>query len=94
MNKLIKGEAIMTLVNCTKSCLGIFDTKSYQNVEIYEIPTNYETFQRVSKGIKKCRHCHKELDDWEKVVCIQWHFENNKKTRVSYQCYACASGRM
>ena len=84
----------MTLVNCTKSCLGIFDTETHADVTIYEIPTDYKTFNKFHKGVKTCKNCHKELSDWEKVVCIQWHIENKKKTKVSYRCYACAQERM
>lgn len=84
----------MTLIQLTKSSLGIFDTETHRDVDVFEIPIDYKTWTRVSQGVKKCRHCHKELDDFEKVVCIQWHFENNKKTKVSYRCYQCAQERM
>lgn len=84
----------MTLVKLTKSCLGIFDTETHQNVDVYEIPIDFKTWNKVFKKERKCRWCHKELDDWEKTVCIQWHFKNKKKTKISFRCYQCAQRDM
>ncbi len=84
----------MSVVKLTKSYLDPFaisDIYEDCSVEEIEIPIDYKTWIKVYKGIKKCRVCHKELNNWEKSINIQWHYDNKKKGRISYRCYGCAN---
>lgn len=84
-------SAVILTKSYSQEPIAIDNIYEGATIETLEIQLDHKKWHKVYDKVRHCRICHKELNNWEKAINIQWHYDNKKKSKIPFRCYGCAT---